>query len=96
VTSRWIEEGATKVWRTKHSPYSRFNEFKAKVDEPRNASAKEQLHDVETIARQLGVSSKTVRRMIERGELGHYRVGHLLRISEVQVQEYLARSRRGR
>jgi excisionase family DNA binding protein len=61
--------------------------FSASVEPPAN----EQLRDVETIARRLNVSSKTVRRMIDRGELGHYRVGRLLRVSERQFQEYLAR-----
>ena len=57
--------------------------------------ANEQLHDVETIARRLNVSIKTVRRVIDRGELGCYRVGRLLRVSELQLKEYLTRARWG-
>jgi excisionase family DNA binding protein len=65
--------------------------FSAFVEPPAN----EQLHDVKTIARRLNVSIKTVRRLIKQGELGCYRVGRLLRVSERQLQEYLARARRG-
>ena len=61
-----------------------------------NVPANDRLHDVETIARRLDISSKTVRRKIDRGELGHYRVGRLLRISEGQFQEYLASVHGGR
>ena len=65
--------------------------FSASVESPAN----EQLQDVKTIARRLNVSRKTVRRMIDRGELGHYRVRRLVRVSEGQFQEYLARVRDG-
>jgi excisionase family DNA binding protein len=36
-----------------------------------------------------------VRRMIDRGELGHYRVGRLVRVGERQFQEYLTRVQGG-
>lgn len=57
--------------------------------------ANEQLHDVKSIARRLNVSIKTVHRLIRRGELGCYRVARLLRVSEPQLLEYLARVRHG-
>ena len=44
-----------------------------------------QMHDVDAVAQRLGVSSKTVRRLISRGELPVHRFGKLLRISD----EYL-------
>lgn len=42
----------------------------------------EQLHPVAGVAPRLDVSAKTVRRMIERGDLPTHRIGKLLRISE--------------
>jgi excisionase family DNA binding protein len=57
--------------------------------------ANDRLHDIDTIARRLDVSAKMVRRLIGRGELGYYRVGRLVRISEAQFQEYLGRARQG-
>jgi excisionase family DNA binding protein len=55
----------------------------------------DRLHDLDTIAERLGVASKTLRRMITRGELGYYQVGRLKRISESQYLEYLSRVKRG-
>ena len=52
------------------------------------------LHDLEVIAKRLDVSTKTVRRLIDRGELPHLRVGRLVRVSERDFADYLARSRR--
>ena len=48
---------------------------------------------VKTVAGRLGVCAKTVRRMIERHELPVYRIGHLLRLSEADVENYLAAQR---
>jgi excisionase family DNA binding protein len=57
--------------------------------------ANDQLYDLRTIARLLYVSTKMVRRLIGRGELGYHQVGRLKRVSEGQYQEYLSRVRRG-
>jgi excisionase family DNA binding protein len=65
--------------------------FSASVGSPAN----EQLHDIKRIARRLNIATKTVRRLIDRGELGCYRIGRLLRVSERQLQEYLTRAKRG-
>jgi excisionase family DNA binding protein len=65
-------------------------------EETRTAPANERLHDIDTIARRLNVSTRMVRRLISRHELGFHRVGRLMRISEGQYQEYLARVRWGR
>jgi excisionase family DNA binding protein len=62
-------------------------------EEPSTALSHGQLHDLDTIARRLNVSTKMVRRLIDRGELGHHRVGRLVRVSERQYQEYLGRVR---
>jgi excisionase family DNA binding protein len=59
------------------------------------ASIHDQLHDLNTIARRLNVATKTVRRLIARGELGYHQVGRLKRVSESQYLEYLSRVRRG-
>ena len=47
------------------------------------------LRDVATVARRLGISIKTVRRMIDRGELPVHRVGRLLRLSDADVDAYV-------
>jgi excisionase family DNA binding protein len=64
-------------------------------DEFGAAPAVGQLHDLDTIARRLNISTRTARRLIVRGELGHYRVGRLLRVSDAQYSEYLMRIKRG-
>ncbi len=56
----------------------------------------ERLHDVATVGARLDVSVKTVRRMIERGELPAHRIGKLLRISETDLLDYLARAHSNR
>ena len=68
-----------------------MNDAKARI-----APTNEQLQDLDTIARRLSIAVKSVRRLIDRGELGCYRVGRLLRVSEAQYQEYLAGARHGR
>ena len=65
-------------------------------DESGTAPADDQLHDLDTIARRLNVSTKTVRRLIVRGELGYHQVGRLKRVSDGQYLEYLSRVKRGR
>jgi excisionase family DNA binding protein len=52
-----------------------------------------QLHDVTAVAARLDVSVKTVRRMIERGQLPAHRIGKLLRISEADLVDYLSQAR---
>ena len=55
----------------------------------------EQLHDLDTIARRLEVATKTVRRMIARGELGYHQVGRLKRVSDGQYLAFLSRVKQG-
>ena len=64
-------------------------------DEFGAAPAVGQLHDLDTIAQRLNVSTKMVRRMIVRGELGYHRVGRLLRVSDAQYLEYFTGIKRG-
>jgi excisionase family DNA binding protein len=52
------------------------------------------LLDIPAIASRLGVSAKTVRRLIDRGELAVHRIGRLLRVSEADLRSYVARRRR--
>ena len=59
-----------------------------------NAPVDDRLHDLKTIARWLDVSIKSVRRLINRGELGYHQVGRLKRVSHGQYLEYLASTRR--
>jgi excisionase family DNA binding protein len=64
-------------------------------DESSAAEAIGRLHDLDTIARRLNITTKTVRRMIVRGELGYHQVGRLKRVSDGQYLEYLTRIKRG-
>jgi len=57
------------------------------------SAAADTLNDLEVIAKRLDVSIKTVRRLIDNGELPHHRIGRLVRVSERDFAEYLARSR---
>ncbi len=51
------------------------------------------LNDVMGVASRLGVSEKTIRRMIDRGELPAHRVGRLLRITEADLADFLSKRR---
>jgi excisionase family DNA binding protein len=59
------------------------------------ALATGRLHDLDTIAQRLNVSTKMVRRLIVRGELGYHQVGRLKRVSDGQYLEYLTRIKLG-
>lgn len=48
------------------------------------------LRDVSEVAARLGVSTKTVRRAIGRGDLPAHRLGRLLRISDADLAAYLS------
>jgi excisionase family DNA binding protein len=63
-------------------------------EEPSTAPSDDRLHDVDTIAQRLNVSTKMVRRLIERGELDYHQVGRLKRVSDRQYLEYLSSARR--
>jgi excisionase family DNA binding protein len=51
------------------------------------------LLDIDAVAARLGVSSKTVRRHIDRGELAVHRIGRLLRVSEEDLASFVAARR---
>lgn len=51
------------------------------------------LYSVEQVADLLGVSQKTVRRIIAAKELPVYRFGHQLRISQPDLAAFIARAR---
>jgi excisionase family DNA binding protein len=51
------------------------------------------LMSVATVALHLGVSEKTIRRLIDDGQLPTHRVGRLIRISETDLAAFIARSR---
>jgi excisionase family DNA binding protein len=51
------------------------------------------LLSVRAVAELLGVSTKTVRRLIGRGDLAAHRIGGSLRVSEADLRAYLARCR---
>jgi excisionase family DNA binding protein len=53
------------------------------------------LMSVTAVALHLDVSGKTVRRLIDDGELPIHRIGRQVRISEPDLAAYIARSRCG-
>ena len=67
---------------------------KAKACAPRPARAEAtsvgQLRSIKQIAAVLGISQRTVRRLIDRGELHAHRVGRSRRISDGDLRVYLA------
>jgi len=67
------------------------------MDDDQSSAALEtgRLHGLATIAQRLNVSTKTVRRLFARGELGCHQVGRLKRVSDGQYLEYLTRIKRG-
>ena len=62
---------------------------------PPKVSAIPRLLSVAMVATCLGVSTKTVRRLIKDGQLPSHRVGRLIRISETDLAVFIARSRSG-
>lgn len=50
---------------------------------------------IKTVAERLGVSTRTVRRWIERGELVAHRFGSAVRIAECDLLAFLAVHREG-
>ena len=65
---------------------SRENEAQMKGSDP----APPVLYSVDDVAQVLMVCTKTVRRMIAEGRLGHVRLGRLVRVTEEQLHEYVA------
>ena len=51
------------------------------------------LIDLKVFAARLGISIKTARRKIKRGEIASHRIGKLIRIAERDYADYLSRSR---
>ena len=60
---------------------------------PSAAALPSPLLSVSVVAELLGVSTKTVRRLITRGDLKAHRIGSGLRISEEDLRAYVARCR---
>jgi len=57
------------------------------------ANAVPRLLSVAAVALHLGVSEKTVRRLIQSGKLPSLRVGRQIRVSEPDLAAFIARSR---
>lgn len=49
----------------------------------------ESSYKIEEVANALQVNHSTIRRLISNGELGHYRIGKIYKISERQLHDYL-------
>ena len=65
---------------------ARIGELEARADV-------DPLLDIPAVAARLGVSSKTVRRHIDRGDLAVHHIGRLLRVSEEDLASFVARRR---
>jgi excisionase family DNA binding protein len=52
------------------------------------------LLDIPAVAARLGVSSKTVRRHIDRGGIAVHHIGRLLRVSEEDLADFIAGRRK--
>jgi excisionase family DNA binding protein len=63
------------------------------TDNPDRAPSGERLIDLDAIAERLGISVKSVRRLLDRGELAYHRIGRLKRVSESDYAAYLASRR---
>jgi excisionase family DNA binding protein len=61
---------------------------------PAPSSPTNSLLDIPAVAARLGVSSKTVRRHIEHGEIAVHHIGRLLRVSEEDLANYIAGRRK--
>jgi excisionase family DNA binding protein len=48
-----------------------------------------QLLTVEEVARRLAVATRTVRRLIDRGELIAHRMGRVVRVSEDDLEQFI-------
>ncbi|MFL5333100.1 MAG: helix-turn-helix domain-containing protein [Geminicoccaceae bacterium] len=53
------------------------------------------LHTVPVLARRMGVSERTVWRLIENGELAVHRIRRAVRVKEADLQRYLEHARGG-
>lgn len=53
----------------------------------------EQWLRVGDVAKKLGVSEKTVHRLVQRGELVGYKMGRILQFRPLEIEEYLKRIR---
>jgi excisionase family DNA binding protein len=65
-------------------------------DASQTNGSNERFLSVAQVADRLGLSEKSVRRKIARGELDAHRVGKLLRVRERGLDAYLARARLGK
>ena len=62
-------------------------------DGPSQRMPSPKLLDTGAVAQRLNVSCKTVRRLIARHELPVHRIGRLLRVSEIDLDNYIASRR---
>ena len=56
---------------------------------PTPTKSEQPLLAVKEVARRLGISAKTVRRIIDRGELPAHRIGRLVRIADTDLQLFV-------
>src|SRR5690349_18624637 len=81
-------------WSTHHGPEPRMNR---PVTARRELSSwpHSNLHPIAEIAHRCNVSTKTVRRWIDAGELSYYRLGRQIRIGEQEFQAFLCKRQEG-
>ena len=64
------------------------------MNEPKLDHAGSHLLTVNDVAHQLSVSARTVRRLIEKGDLPYHRIGRAIRISGEDLSVFLKRAKR--
>lgn len=72
---------------------SPITKAKAALPPPKAHGAVPRVLSIAATAQHLGVSSKTVRRWIEQGELPHHRLGRQIRIAESDLIVFLHQCR---
>jgi len=97
TSKRWLEspQASAQASYASRSPIPRQTTVVDGLASPgvclsRSGNARPALHDVAGVASRLAVSTKTVRRMIDRGELSAHRIGRLLRISDEDLASFLS------
>lgn len=64
------------------------------MNKPAMAHALTQLLTINEVAHQESVSTRTVRRQIESGDLPYYRIGRAIRVSPEDLAAFLKRAKR--
>jgi excisionase family DNA binding protein len=59
-----------------------------------NQNSAPRFHSIDDVARQLDVSSKSIRRWIAAGRLGCHRFGRQIRISQLDLERFISTAKK--